>query len=86
MEHLIKDIHIIMCIFGIKKGSIIGQTADSKYVLDEKDKFFDSTNAELQHKLIATRKTSNSTNYFNKNNFDSYDVLPSVFDSTESNN
>lgn len=66
-----------------KKGSIIGQTADSKYILDDKDKFFDSTNAELQHKVIAIRKTSNSTNYFNKNNFDSYDVLPSVFDSTE---
>lgn len=66
-----------------KKGSIIGQTADSKYILDEQDKFFDSTNAELQHKVIATRKTSSSTNYFNKDNFDSYDILPSVFDSTE---
>lgn len=66
-----------------KKGSIIGQTADSKYILDEKDKFFDITNAELQHKVIATKKTSNSTNYFNRDNFDSYDILPSVFDSTE---
>ena len=45
-------------------------------VKDEKDKFFDSTNAKLQHKVIATRKTSSSTNYFNKDNFDSYDVLP----------
>ena len=61
-----------------KEGSIIGQTADST---DRDNNPLNSIYADLSHKIIANKRTSNYSIYFSNTQILNYGVLPTVFNS-----
>lgn len=61
-----------------KEGSIIGQTSDST---DRDNNPLNSTYADLSHKIIANKRTSNYSIYFSSTQILNYGVLPIVFNS-----
>ena len=53
----------------------------NSYKLNDKDVYFDTINADLEHKIIANKKVCGDNKYFTSP--DNYQITPSVFDSQE---
>lgn len=66
-----------------KKGSLIGQTSETKESSKEDAELANLVYSSLKHKIIANKRVCNNINYFNSSNILNYTIKPTVFNSNE---
>lgn len=66
-----------------KKGSIIGQTGETKDGVGEDAELVTTIYSDLKHKIVANKRECDNIIYFNKSQILNYNINPTVFNSTE---